>query len=269
MHTFLEFSKYMLENLRELLPAEYTNAKIRLARTNENNGTIAGGISIRPEGMDLDILINLEPHYYQFVNGHDLNEIMEYIAHAITAHFEAYEKLEDFEFVKERIVAAVVNTSRNAEFLKTVPHKDWADLSIIYKVVLDEESKIRIVVQNRYMDAWGTDLDTIHQLAMDNTKQIFPIYIKSIWEQKKLDFIERGIPEAVANSMIPEMSPKETMYIISNGVKEYGAIYMFSEEALSSVAERVGTNLYILPSSTHEVIAICYKHGFSSCCRIY
>ena len=51
------------------------------------------------------------------------------------------------------------------------------------------------------------------------------------------------------------------MYVISNSAKMNGAASMFYEDALSSLSEKLGTDLYILPSSVHEVIAVSTDMG--------
>ena len=45
------------------------------------------------------------------------------------------------------------------------------------------------------------------------------------------------------------------MYIITNERKLFGAASMLYEEPIHELAEQVGGDLYILPSSVHEVIA--------------
>ena len=48
----------------------------------------------------------------------------------------------------------------------------------------------------------------------------------------------------------------DSMWIISNSSGINGAVSMLYEENLHQLAEKLGENLFILPSSIHEVIAI-------------
>ena len=48
------------------------------------------------------------------------------------------------------------------------------------------------------------------------------------------------------------------MIVISNKQRINGASAIFYEDVLSTVAEKFGTDLYILPSSVHECIAVPY-----------
>ena len=46
------------------------------------------------------------------------------------------------------------------------------------------------------------------------------------------------------------------MFVISNKLRINGAANIFYEDVLAEIADRIGTDLYILPSSVHECIAV-------------
>ena len=46
------------------------------------------------------------------------------------------------------------------------------------------------------------------------------------------------------------------MYVLSNTNRLYGAVYMTDLEKMAEIAERMDCDLWILPSSIHEVILI-------------
>ena len=51
------------------------------------------------------------------------------------------------------------------------------------------------------------------------------------------------------------------MWIISNSSGINGAVSMLYDENLNKLAEKMGTDLYIIPSSVHEVIAVSVEMG--------
>ena len=69
------------------------------------------------------------------------------------------------------------------------------------------------------------------------------------------------MPEELADLMIGEQEPENIMWVISNERKIDGAASMLYEDKLHKLAESVGTDLYILPSSVHEVIAVSVEMG--------
>ncbi len=111
------------------------------------------------------------------------------------------------------------------------------------------------------MKVWGVTADEIHELAMKNTREILPITIQSMNELMKEMFGKDGMPDEIADLMFQEMPMNQQMFVISNKSKVNGAASMFYEDALADLADKVGTDLYILPSSVHEVIAVSTDMG--------
>ena len=46
------------------------------------------------------------------------------------------------------------------------------------------------------------------------------------------------------------------MYVLTNKDKHYGAAYMFDKEVMSRIAEEIGGDMVVLPSSIHESILL-------------
>ncbi len=61
--------------------------------------------------------------------------------------------------------------------------------------------------------------------------------------------------------MIAEIPPEQTMWVISNEKGINGAVSMLYENELHELAESLESDLYILPSSVHEVIAVSSDMG--------
>ena len=69
-------------------------------------------------------------------------------------------------------------------------------------------------------------------------------------------FARDGMPQEIADMMIAEIPPEQTMWVISNEKGINGAASMLYENELHELAESLESDLYILPSSVHEVIAV-------------
>ena len=70
-----------------------------------------------------------------------------------------------------------------------------------------------------------------------------------------------GFPDEIAKMMVSDIPEQMQMYIISNKSRVNGAATMFYDGVLSSMSDKLGTDLYVLPSSVHEVIAISTQAG--------
>ena len=51
------------------------------------------------------------------------------------------------------------------------------------------------------------------------------------------------------------------MYILSNEKKVFGAVAMIYPDSMRNIADRLESDLYILPSSTHEVLVLPTKEN--------
>jgi hypothetical protein len=74
-------------------------------------------------------------------------------------------------------------------------------------------------------------------------------------------FEKDGMPAEIAEMMIGEMPPEQQMYVISNEKGINGAISMLYEDKLHTLAAELESDLYIMPSSIHEVIAVSANMG--------
>ena len=98
-------------------------------------------------------------------------------------------------------------------------------------------------------------------LAVEKYKSLLPPTICSINEVMRDAFRQEGMPEELAEIMLPSLEADEKMWVISNNVKINGACSMLYDDVLQDVAKKVGSDLYILPSSVHETIAISVNMG--------
>lgn len=170
---------------------------------------------------------------------------------------------QNFDFVKDKIIMVAVNAERNRDLLAGAPHQCREDLALIYKVMIgdNKDGIATITIKNEHMAMWGVTTETIHDLAMENTKEILPVTIQSMNEVMREMFAKDGMPDEIAEAMFADMPANQQMYVISNASKVNGAASMFYEDALSGLADRIGTDLFILPSSVHECIAVSTDMG--------
>ena len=270
MFNFEDFCDYVQMSIKDHLPVEQQDAKVTINNVMKNNGLTLHGVVVHPEGQCVAPTIYLEGFFKQYEEGADLDSVMDKIAGTISEHLNTPEEFSDvaqmysnYDAVKDKIVMAVVNTAKNRELLSQVPHTEREDLSLIYKVVVGTgaDGIGSITIRNEHMEQWGVTVDEIHEMAMKNTKEILPVTVQTMTEVMREMFGSDGMPEEMAEMMFSDMPLNQQMFIISNKSKVNGAASMFYEDTLSELADKIGTSLYILPSSVHEVIAVSTDMG--------
>ena len=149
------------------------------------------------------------------------------------------------------------------EMLANMPHREFKDLSVIYRMVvkIDGEGIASTPVHNGLADTLGFTEEQMFKLAAENTKRLLPPVVKSMNDVMREIFMKDGMPPEIADMMLGEMPPEQQMYVISNNKGINGAVSMLYEDGLHDLAEKLGSDLYIMPSSIHEVIAVSTDMG--------
>ncbi len=149
-----------------------------------------------------------------------------------------------WEQVKPYVRIRLVRMEGNEEYLKDRPYKKVLDLAIIFVVLLNEkEGEIAAQVSWTQTETWGIDTEELYRTAMDNLrKEEFSITdMTSLFPAELVEVMPMGID----------------VYIFSTKNRIHGARAMLRVDMLKAFADEKGCNLFILPSSVHEVLLIC------------
>ena len=144
-----------------------------------------------------------------------------------------------------------------------MPHRDYQDLSIIYRwvVAVDDRGVQSTVVRDNLAKQLGMTEADLFKCAVENTRRILPPVVKSMNDVMKEMFMSDGMPAEIADMMLEELPADRTMWIISNEKGINGAGSMLYEDVLHKLAMQLETDLYLLPSSVHECIAVSVDMG--------
>lgn len=167
------------------------------------------------------------------------------------------------EDIRERLFAEVYNAAKMKDMLKEVVYECREDLVIVYRLSgFDEQFKRDCkLVTNEQLSYWGVDTETLKQDAWANTKAKFP---PVLWELGTGGTVDRSINYLEMAGMLPKKDTSGCdMFVLTNGMNYVGAVYMFDEETMIKVAEKMGANLILLPSSVDDVIICSEEAGLN------
>lgn len=152
------------------------------------------------------------------------------------------------EYVLENVVYQLVNAEKNMRFLADMPHKDFLDMVAVYRVVVDstESENVSFKVKKSLCDTLSITEEELDAAASQNTEKA-GFCVKSI---ASIMTEITGIP------MPEEYDTDIPMFVITNPKRFNGAAAMLYNSCFSDLAEKFGDDLYILPSSIHEVLVI-------------
>ena len=153
------------------------------------------------------------------------------------------ESLFDIDFVKEHVIPVLVNTKKNQKSLESMVSREIFDLSLIYKIAVSQGNE-----DTRYSVAVTKALASTLNLSE-----------KDLWESAwtNVELSDAPICEVLRKMGVenPEFE-MTTMRVLSVEGGCSGAIAMLVDSVLQNVSSEYGTDLFIIPSSIHEVLAI-------------
>lgn len=280
---FTSFTESILKQLREELGSSYTVfSKI----VNKNNGVRRTGIIIRKEGQNTFPTVYIDGFFREGMTQGEMEELSLSILQELhRAELTQEVDLSDFiafDRAGRKLAFKLVNAEKNRELLRRVPHKMFHDLALLYYYTVQEPpfcGNAVILVDNQHMRQWETNPRELYQRACANTPVLFPSEIDSMQEVMKgmlAQELARERKESAAAGKEAAESPYEKdwmddlieqmaaqflvekipMYVLTNRQKLNGAACMLYPGVLKQFAGKVGRDLYILPSSVHEVILV-------------
>lgn len=234
--------------VKEELGAGYVVSLAEVPKTN----CIKTGIIIKKAGCKVFPTIYIDMLLSEIDSGskdvqHAAQEIIGIYLDADEERMYKLGKMVNKENILKNVVCQMVNTEYNIGWLKEVPHKELFDLSAVYRVILNEkdDETESVLVTYSLCHTYGITVEELDAAAMRNTKE--------------KGFRIRTISEVMAEiTGIPLSEIKGCcldMYILTNKNHNNGSSVILYGEYFESLAEKLG-NLYILPASIHEVIAI-------------
>lgn len=239
----------IVEAVKDILGDSYI---VLTNKVTKNNGVVLTGLMIGKNGQNVMPTIYIDEFFDWYKSGYPVrliaNKIVRLYKQANAETPFDTSLITNFNLVKDRIIFQIVNTERNSALLETIPSVKFHDLSIIFKICFENSSygTATAMITNRIMDFWSVDIDTICQMAMKNT----PAIQESVLCRME-DVLKELMPKAV---MIPSLGID--MFVLTNKLKNCGCGCILYPYVLEDFSTRMGKDIFILPSSRHEVLLL-------------
>ena len=223
----------------------------------KNNGCEMDGLVIMEKGKDIAPTIYLDSFYELYTNGENIKSIIRqieviYEQNKNNVTFDV-NILKHFDTIKDKIVYKVVNYRSNETLLEQVPHKRILDLAVVFYCLLDNEygRSATALIYNNNLKNWNVTIDDVYKAALKNTPDLLHSKISSVAAL----FEKCGVNVDGEEVDLKDYVPSD-MYVLTNESKLNGAACILYENVLYDFAQKLGADLYILPSSVHEVILL-------------
>lgn len=228
------FKQVIFERIKEFLPPVFHAYEANITTVRKINQKKEALLLMPPKGDQIAAMPNiyLDEMYEAFQSKQDIEETLRLIAAMIIHYTGSLDAQQvDFKSKKDSIVMNLINRELNQELLETVPHKDVMDLSIVYRIIMEQDDSglATILVDNRIMEELGLSEKELEELAYANTGRMFPVEIFKL---------------------------SDLLYVMTNELKVHGATAMMYSQAVDVLAEKIGGSFFVIPSSIHEIMAV-------------
>lgn len=252
---FEAFTQKVKEVLEEKLGE---GCEVRIHKTIRNNGIKKTGILLRKEGERFCPVLYLEEAYGKFCDGMDLEETADDLfrvyrrqdGEAELAEKFSPESFVDYSYVKENLQIRLINYEKNTEILKDMPYVRWNDLAAIffYEIKGWENGQAGVIVNNHHLALWKETAETLYEDALENMKN-------RVEEELFL------LADLFTVKQTKDTAKLPPVYVLTNRTRQYGAAVMLYSGKMKELADTVGSDLVILPSSLHEVLLLPDNDG--------
>lgn len=241
-------------NLLRLIQ-ERTQGKIKLKVNciKKNNDYDKEAITLNGKSNKMLPLIYIQDLYELFQEEQDVEKCVDIAMDLLNFNppVQVYEIFNDWNKVKNLIRVEIVNKEWNKERLEKVPYQNFCDLAVICRLIVqeNEETRTSALVKWDMIKQWNITEDELWEVAYDNLNKVgYEIHPMEDLLATLLSL------EDVRDEDKKNGSPK--LYVLSNHNRIGGAAVLLRTDILRKVSETLESDLYILPSSIHEVISL-------------
>lgn len=266
MLNYEEFVEAIKEQIGEHLPEGMTMDNVRFGKTSKVNREL-DTLSIIPDGDVRAVpCMYLQDAYEKYLESEDIELELNNMIQAIGRFEGMAPTVPDFNraALSDKIICEVINTAQNEEYLEGLPHRDFEDLSVIYRAVVasEDENVGSVVITNDLAESMNFTEEELYELAKENVMEIMTPEVRTMQDVLMGMLTASGHDQEEISEMLGAgVLPENTMFVVTNRQGVMGANAILFPEVFERVAERLGTDLFILPSSRHELIAVSSEFG--------
>lgn len=157
----------------------------------------------------------------------------------------------DFEQAKTHIELRMLNSRKQK--MGDRPSTKICDLAAVYSVIVGQKNGpgIRMEVTRKMLKTWQISTKELHETAVSNMKDSIVLHTLP---EVLATILSDQVPENLL--LREEFHPDGEFLVLTNQMLEYGAAVLAMPSILQKVTGILRDDLYLVPSSVHEVLVL-------------
>ena len=276
---YQDFIRHISESIQNVLG---DRCRVQCRPVCKNNGVRLDGLIVMSDEANVSPTVYLNTYYDQLRHGRPMEEIIWEIFSLFRQAPQLgqinIDQFTDFAAVRDNIAIKLINYEANRDLLAEVPHRRFLDLAEVYYFVIrnDVLGNATILIRNEHAHLWQTNEAALHRIGRKNTLSLG-------WEIRPMnaiirDYLREELDEYLKDRSGTAGTPPEPdrvqqlaeeilcdiyrtdddgpLYVLSNNQRFFGASCILYADRLRDFSALKESDIYILPSSIHEVILI-------------
>lgn len=259
--TYQEFLNELTAYLKRELP---DGTRMHLSQVLKTNGLRLDCITFSAPGLTVSPAIYPQD-YFSRLSSCSLASLAEEILSLyrdIGRHSPDMGLFTDPSRLRPYVVFRLIQQKRNRELLKDLPHVPFLDLAIVFYLLLpcgDHAMTGSALIRHEHLRTWNMTVRDLADLARENSPRLLKQEILPMKEMLR----QILTPEAAEDLFAEDRKERCPLYVLTNNIQLYGAGCMLYDGVLETFATARGCDLYVLPSSVHEVLLMPVSPEFS------
>jgi hypothetical protein len=289
-----EFSEDIRRGVENMVRDRIGDGVAVIRNVRKNNNVKMRAVSIIRKGENATPTVYIGCYYEDYKKGRAIEDICEEIFRVYERGIEKFRKnfnVQDFldlEKIKTKIFYKLINYEMNEKLLQDLPHFRYLDMAIVFYIMMscDEDGQASALVHNVHMEHWNINEKELREIAFNNTWEKYPPVIRkmediisemimgdlmedeegdcpdTLREEFKYGNFDYEEVQCIIREEVEKLKADREMqmYVLTNNIRMNGAACITYPEVLKNFAREQESDLYIIPSSVHEVILIPVQH---------
>lgn len=285
-----EFTEHVKQGVEVYVRDRLKDGFVVIRNVLKNNGVRMKAVSIVQRGERATPTIYLKDFYQEYRCGRTIDSICGEIFETYVESLKKFREKADmkhffeFEEIRDKIYFKLIHYEWNESVLKEMPYFKFLDLAIVFYVMIssDRNETATVPVYHHNLETWNKTVEEIREIAVRNTLEKFPAEIRNmedvvadmiidelpaLWDAEDSGYVSENIVygnynmkdvrQVIGEEVSRVKAEREMeMYVLTNTQHLNGAACITYPEVLKEFANKHQCDVYILPSSLHEVILI-------------
>lgn len=261
--SYTDFLTIVSGEFLSYFPETWHKAEVSIQMVQKNHRSLDGLTILRTgRGTEISPTIYVQDMYKYYLDNLPA-PVDATLSHFASLYMTAYRRAKTNGATGENVTArlssapvipCVVAREGNEEFLAGKVWRPYMDMAVYYRLVLntDNSGMASAVVTESLLQTLSLTKEELDRKALTTLSGMEPVVMGMA------DIIYDSIPEPIRpdREEFEEDFPDPGMLVVTNQYQVNGAAEMLNTEILDLLAREAGCDLYILPSSVHELIIV-------------